>query len=210
MFEWWDGLSVMHQIFYLLALPSTVVLIIQTILLMFGLGDGHDVDGDAGADADISTDADAHDISAGHGAEHEVGLRIITIRGIVAFLAASGWVGVAALDMGADTVVASLLSIISGLGALLLVAFIFRASMNLQQSGNLDIQNAVGQTGEVYVKIPQGGRGKVTLIVQGRFMELNAVCNERELKTGEAVKVTAVTGNNTLVVEPLYETDTKN
>lgn len=203
MLDWWNGLSVMHQIFYLLAIPSTVVLIIQTVLLMFGFGDANDTDYDVGTDAD-TPDAD---VSGEGGADHEMGLRIITVRGIVAFLAASGWVGVAALDMGAGNVVASLLSIISGLGALLIVAIIFRASMNLQQSGNLDLQNAVGQTGEVYVNIPEGGHGKVTLIVQGRFTELSAVCNGRALKTGEQVNVVSVTKNNTLIVEPLSKTD---
>lgn len=192
MLNWWNDLSVMHQIFYLLAIPSTVILIIQTVLLMFGFGDAHETDGET--DFDASTE---------QGAEHGEGLRILTIRGIVAFLAASGWVGVAALDMGAGTILASLLSIIAGLGALVIVAAIFRASMKLQQSGNLDLQNAVGMIGEVYVRIPADGRGKVTLIIQGRYMEFGAVCNERELKTGEQVKVEAITQSNTLIVSPI-------
>ncbi len=203
MIDWWNELSVMHQIFYMLAIPSTVILIIQTVLLMFGFGDAHEADGDISAD--VETDID---VPADQGAEHGEGLRILTVRGIVAFLAASGWVGVAALDMGAGTITASLLSIVAGLGALVIVAAIFRASMKLQQSGNLDLQNAVGVTGEVYVRIPAGGRGKVTLIVQGRFMELDAVCNERELKTGEQIKVEAVTQSNTLIVSPVKKLTT--
>ncbi|MDD3693591.1 MAG: hypothetical protein PHX02_06785 [Oscillospiraceae bacterium] len=198
MIDWWNGLSVMHQIFYMLAIPSTVILIIQTVLLMFGFGDANEVDGDISADSETDFDAPAD-----QGAEHGEGLRILTVRGIIAFLVASGWVGVAALDMGAGTILASLLSIIAGLGALVIVAAIFRASMKLQQSGNLDFQNAIGVTGEVYLRIPAGGRGKVTLVVQGRYVELDAICNEREVKTGEQVKVVDVTQNNTLIVSPI-------
>jgi hypothetical protein len=58
----------------------------------------------------------------------------------------------------------------------------------------------------VYLTIPQGGRGKVTLIVQERYMEMDAVCPDRAVKAGEQVKVTAVTPSNTLIVSPLYQT----
>lgn len=58
----------------------------------------------------------------------------------------------------------------------------------MQESGNLDTRNAVGQTGEVYVPIPADGRGKVTLVVQDRFMEMDAVCPAGALKTGQQVQ----------------------
>lgn len=40
-------------------------------------------------------------------------------------------------------------------------------------------------------------------MVQDRFLELDASCAERDLSTGEQVKVTAVTESNTLIVTPL-------
>ena len=45
----------------------------------------------------------------------------------------------------------------------------------LQQSGNLDTMNAIGLTGEVYVPILENAKGKVTLIVQERFTEMDAI-----------------------------------
>ena len=125
------------------------------------------------------------------------------MRGVVAFLAICGWVGVAALDMGAAPLLATVLAVIAGLAAMVLVALALRFSLKMQQSGNLDLKNAVGLTGEVYVPIPRGGKGKVTLTVQDRFVELDAVCPERELAVGEAVKVTGITSNHTLIVTPL-------
>ena len=217
MIEWWDTLPMIQQIFYLIAIPSTIILLLQTALLLFGLGDGHDTDHDFGhdlshdGDTGFGTDAHGdfapeHDMPHDNGAAHESGLRILTIRGIVAFLAMFGWMGVASLDMGAGTVASFVLAFLAGTAALVLVALFFRASMKLQQSGNLDLANAVGLIGEVYLTIPEGGHGKVTLIVQERYMELDATCPERTVKTGEQVKVTAVNQSNTLVVSPLYQT----
>ncbi len=211
MFEWWNALSTIQQVFYILAIPSTIILVLQTILLLFGIGGGHDAElsaGDTDVDIDAEVDADGsfvpeHDLPHDQGAEHEAGLRVLTVRGIVAFLAVCGWIGVAALDMGASPALASVLAIVAGFAAMVLVAVALRFSLKLQQSGNLDLKNAVGLTGEVYVPIPRGGKGKITLVVQDRFLELDAACAERELSTGEQVKVTAVTESNTLIVAPL-------
>lgn len=212
MFEWWNALSTIQQVFYILAIPSTIILVLQTILLLFGIGGDHDADVSADTDADMDIDAEVdadgsfvpeHDMPHDQGAEHEAGLRILTVRGIVAFLAVCGWIGVAALDMGAVPALASVLAIIAGLAAMVLVAVVLRFSLKLQQSGNLDLKNAVGLTGEVYLPIPCGGKGKITLVVQDRFLELDASCAERDLSTGEQVKVTAVTESNTLIVTPL-------
>lgn len=211
MFEWWNALSTIQQVFYILAIPSTIILVLQTILLLFGIGGGHDAElsaGDTDVDIDAEVDADGsfvpeHDLPHDQGAEHEAGLRVLTVRGIVAFLAVCGWIGVAALDMGASPALASVLAIIAGFAAMVLVAVALRFSLKLQQSGNLDLKNAVGLTGEVYVPIPRGGKGKITLVVQDRFLELDAACAEKELSTGEQVRVTAVTESNTLIVAPL-------
>lgn len=222
MFEWWNGLPMIQQVFYILAIPSTIVLLLQTILLLFGVGGGHDADVssadvDAGGDLDAGgAELDPSGANSGdfvpeqdgpfdQGPEHEAGLRILTVRGIVAFLAIAGWVGVAAVDMGAGAGLAAVLAVIAGLAAMLLVAVVLRASLKLQQSGNLDLRNAVGSIGEVYVPIPEGGKGKVTLVMQERYMELDASCPERALHTGERVKVVSITQSNTLIVTPVGE-----
>jgi len=85
-------------------------------------------------------------------------------------------------------------------------AYVIKLSLKLQESGNLDIKNAVGSLATVYIKIPakRATYGKVTLTVQERFLELEAVtdCAE-ELKTGETVQITGILGNSTLIVRPV-------
>ena len=98
--DWWAGLNLLQQSFAVVAIPATVVLFLQTLLLLFGLGSSHDVDHgvDHDFDHDLSHDFDHDsDAVAGHdaahefhdtphdGAHHAAGLRIFTVRGIVAF-----------------------------------------------------------------------------------------------------------------------------
>lgn len=201
MFEWWNGLQLIEQVFYVIAIPATIILVLQTILLLFGFG--HDSDADVDHDMDMDNDFD-HDVGHdGSGAEHVAGLRLLSVRGFVAFFAVCGWVGVALLDMDVNPVVSVCISILAGFLSMLLVAVVMRFAIKMQQSGNLDMKNAVGLTGEVYIPIPAEGKGKVTLVIQERFMELDAVSPGEALKTGQRIKVTDVTESNTLVVAPI-------
>jgi len=78
--------------------------------------------------------------------------------------------------------------------------------MKLQSSGNIDLGSAIGKTGRVYIPIPpkSQGSGKITLTVQERFIEAEAVTTaDRKLATGEPVRIVASDGTGMLVVEPL-------
>jgi len=84
--------------------------------------------------------------------------------------------------------------------------------MRLQSDGTLKIKNALGQTGQVYIRIPAGeqGMGKVNVTVQERLCEFDAVTEESEMiKTGEMVYVTDVRAGNVLVVEKVKEEEIK-
>ena len=215
--SWWDSLIIVQQVFACIAIPATVVLILQTILLLFGVGGGHDADNgadfadDASGDAS-GADASGHDIS-GHdggapdhdGAHHAAGLRVLTVRGLVAFFAVGGWLGVALIDTGLPVAAAAAVAFVGGVLALLLVAWMLKWSLSLQDSGNIDIANAVGMQAQVYLTIPakQSGTGKVTLTVQERYLELDAMTAYAEaIKPGALVVVTGTVNSGTLLVEP--------
>lgn len=196
--NWWNNMNLTQQILALFALPATVTLIIQTILLLVGIGShgesdfGPDVQGDAdsGDGADTAIDADP-------------GLRLFTVRGLVAFFAIGGWVGIALIDLGVHTVLSAFLALVTGFLALLLVAWIIKVAMGLQSTGNLDIRNAIGQVGRVYLTIPAGGRysGKVSLLLQERAVDLDALTDDSiDIPTGSQVRVVGLRGN-LLVVE---------
>ena len=226
--DWWAGLNLLQQSFVVVAIPATVVLFLQTLLLLFGLGSSHDVDHgvDHDFDHDLSHDFDHDsDAVAGHdaahefhdtphdGAHHAAGLRIFTVRGIVAFFAVGGWLGIVLGETGLPTAAVLLISLAGGTAALVGIALLLRWSLSLQDQGNLDLRNAIGKTAQVYIPIPADGAsaGKVNLVLQERFVELPAVTQAHcVLRTDQMVKVTGIINQNTLLVKPiLRETDSE-
>lgn len=202
--NWWETLTVLQQTLACVAIPATVVMLLQTVLLLFGLG-SH---GEADFDHDSDTDAD-HDFDHDYDHDHDdlvhdhSGLRLFTVRGMIAFFAVGGWVGLAMLDTGINTAVSLSVAVFAGLIALLLVALLFRSFARLQSNGVIDMRNAIGLEGRVYLPIPasNSGSGKVTLLIQERLSEYDAVTEQDSpIPTGTAVRVTDIRDGNTLVV----------
>lgn len=219
--NWWDGLTLLQQCFAVVAIPATVILVLQTVLLLFGLG-GHDADhGEVDHDFDHDTDHDfAHDVDhdfdhdhdldhdhdAHDGAHHAAGIRLFTLRGIVALFAVGGWLGVAMCDLGLSPALAGLIAAAGGFAALVIAALVIKYALRLQENGNIAAKNAVAHTATVYIPIPaaRSGCGKVTMNLQERFVEMDALTDcDRVLKTGEMVQVVGVTDEGGLVVRPL-------
>jgi len=228
--SWWNEMTAMQQVFAYIALPATIIMVLQFVLSLFGFIGGGDADGldgaedfaDGGADiadfddvipGDIPGD-ELHDFAEGHLADtpHEDGvgtradsLRLFTLRGITGFFAIGGWTGVAALEWGIPLPGAVLLSLLTGWLALYFVAWTMRLVLRMQQSGNIILQNAIGVQGEVYIPIPpmKSGTGKVNVIIQERLTEVNAVTDaERTLRTGEKITVVGVESEGVLLVVP--------
>ncbi len=224
--EWWNALGLVTQIFYCIAIPATLVLVIQTVLMFFGFDDGDadadfdvdldadtDIDFDGDIDADVPVDVDAFDgvygdelvdaaeISDAAGFDS---LRIFTVRGIISFLVMFGWVGVVMTEANINLIITLLAATACGLGIMVLVAYIFKSVMRLRSNGAADNRNAVGSAGKVYLTIPalRQGEGKVNVILQGSYVERNAVTDEVEpISTGSEIIVVGVSGQTTLVVK---------
>ncbi|MEA5040172.1 MAG: hypothetical protein VB086_10095 [Clostridiaceae bacterium] len=231
--EWWEALSSLQRIFAFAALPATLVLVIQTVLVIIGLGndtdtgdstsvdgigDGPDgIDGiDAAGGPDGTEEMDAPDDGTADGGD---GLALFSIRGIVAFLSVGGWTGIVLDGAGLPPILTVTLAISAGTAALYGIALLFREATRLQSAGNQLLSNAVGKTAKVYIRIPAGGKseGKVTLTFQGRFSECGAVTtSDRDLKPGEFVRVVGMEDEDTLIVIPAetqlkkQETEVKN
>ena len=132
------------------------------------------------------------------------GLRVFTLRGIIAFLVVFGWVGVAMDASGVSLFITLPVAFVCGLAMMLSLAFIFRAIMRLRSDGNTDNRNAVGTSGKVYLTVPaaRNGEGKVNILLQGSYVERDAVTDEAEaIPTGSEVTVVSLSGQTTLVVK---------
>ena len=89
----------------------------------------------------------------------------------------------------------------AGILALFVMAKIYMLMNRLQSSGNVDMNNAVGAEGTVYLTIPAGGSGQVQVSFQEKQHVLDAIHEgNEELKTGKRVVVTGVRGTSTLIV----------
>lgn len=198
MIAWWDSLSLFQQIMVAIAAPCSFFVIIQLVLILFGFSsdDSLDVSPDDVSDMSLDYLNDEGFINLG-------GLKILSVRGVIAFLSVGGWVAMAfAYTM--PELWAGLLGIVAGSAIALIIALIMHYAQRLQSSGNLNYANAVGKTGTVYMRVPpkKSGRGKISITIQERYVEIEALSNEEEyIPTGTLVKVVAVEGDSTVIVE---------
>ncbi len=227
---WWQSLSTLEHVLLYVAVPATLVLIVQTVLLFVGGGldsdggaglDGDaDLDLDAGMDADLELESDgglaldpdgcgdpsAHLGPDGDGPDGPTaqGLHILTVRGVVVFLALFGWGGLWLCRIGLPPFLAVFLAVPIGIAGMVGVALILRQAMRLQYDGTLDLRNAVGLSGTVYLTIParRAGSGKVNVTVQEQLRECQALTDSTvPLPTGSQVRVTGLLDGDTLLVE---------
>lgn len=218
----WNALSALERTLMCVAVPATLVLLVELIMLLAGLAhgasggaglddaDGLDMDGlDAdGLDAGEAGAAGmgAHDADAPHTAQGAHGeLRMFTLMGVASFFAVSGWAGLALMDASLPGALAAALAAALGALAMYGCALALRWFARLGEAGNVALRGAVGRFAEAYLPIAPGRAegGKVALTLQGRFMVLDAVTDAAEaIPTGARVVVTGLADSSTLLVRP--------
>lgn len=180
-------MNLLMQSVWCVAFASSLIFIIQSIMTFMGM------DSDGGMDIDV----DAVDDGGG------TPFQLFTFRNLVNFMLGTSWAMIAF-----ETSVESLawrITISVGVGVLLVTAvmMMFRFFSRMEQSGTVDIGNAIDCKGNVYLKIPAAkkGEGKVQITIQGAVREYNALTEGEEIETGAPVVVKRVVNGNTLIVE---------
>lgn len=167
--------------------------------------DSIDSGGDVNIDHDYSINDTDNTSDQSYAHQYDThGLRLFTVRGIMAFLMMGSWVGFLLSRAKVPEVIATICAFISGMIALVFIAKIMQLLMGLQEDGTIKVKNTLGQIGQVYIRIPgeEKGRGKVNVTVQEKLCEFEAVTEKSEtIKTGEMVYITDVRAGNVLVVE---------
>lgn len=248
MLDWLASLTLLERVLLYIAAPATVLLLLQTLLLLVGLGGEHNgADGVHGGVNDLNVDLDgdgipdvhadfhglefhsdlhtgihdgghpcdscgevhgpeAHGEHPHHGDGTAGGLHIFTLRGLVTFFTLFGWSGLLFCQLELHWLLALFFAVQVGVIGMVVVAVILREALRLQSDGTLDIRNALGLPGTVYLTVPPARRetGKVNVTVQDQLREFEAVTDgESPIPTGAEVRVVGVTGGDTLIVEPL-------
>lgn len=174
----------MNTFFLACALLGGAVLALQILLGMLGM-DGHDA-GELHGEAAVAE-----------------GLELMSVRALSAGLTFFGLTGLTLEARDWPLWLSLPAALLVGAAAVVGVAAAMRAVLRLESDGTVHMEGAIGQSGTVYLSIPgeRTGRGKVTLTLQGRTVEFQAV-SELPLPTGAAVVVVDVVGPDTVEVVP--------
>ncbi len=216
---WWNELSGFAQVLYCVSIPSTLILIIQAILIILGFGNGgpdmnfSDTSGFELPDYDcgMCDPTDIGDISSADGGDivnpADAGaMHLFTFQGIITFLCVFSWVGIAMYSILPNIIVALIVGFILGAAAMFGVAKLIQTMGKLAQNGNIEAKNFLGETGTVYLVIPAKGKGqgKVNIALGERYTEFEAITEEdTDIPSGVSVRVVDIRAENVLVVEKI-------
>ena len=179
------SLELPMQIFWGIAIVTSVFFVIQTIMAFMGL------------------DADTDDGSGFESVEMEGLSGYFSFRNLINFLLGYGWGGVLLQSTIPDMVWLEIAAIGVGLVFVLVFVFILRQVMKLSTDRTFQMDEAVGQIADTYLCIPAAkqGTGKVMVSVRGSIHEIDAMTEGNEIPTGTKVRVTKVIGTELLEVE---------
>jgi membrane protein implicated in regulation of membrane protease activity len=181
------------EVFFLACAVIGGFFVLMKLIMQFVGGDTDttvDVHGDIGVDA--------------HHADSDVGFRLLSMHGISAFFMMFGLVGLALYRQSQVGVFISMIgAVAAGLASVWVIGKLFQGASRLQSSGTLKTSDSVGSTGTVYLTIPKGGTGRVSINFRNHLREFDASEKDgAELPTGTPIRVVRVNAN-ILVVESI-------
>lgn len=191
---WWESLSGIYRFFWSASIITTVIFVVMVILSVIG--------GDSDADADADFDADG---DAGGDADIGGGMMsyILSFKTLMAFLLGASWTGLSALYQGWSIFAIALVSVLSGILMMALMAFLLSMFVKLQHDSTLDMGNTIGASGVAYVTIPANGGtgGQVEILVNNSYKTFEAITDEATpIATEEPIVVADLLEGNVLLV----------
>ena len=172
------------------ALVGGILFVLYFFLLMIG-GIATDVfDGLFGIDVDMGADAS---------------FKALTFQGIMAFLMFFGLAGLYVTKSGGGPSPAILAGAIAGGASMYFTGKLFELFVNLQQDGTVELSEAIGSKGQVYLRISDEGVGQVTVEVNEAQRTFNAKSEDGAgIATGDFIEVVDTIGE-VLVVKRIED-----
>lgn len=178
--------SSLMQVFWGAAVISTIIMLLQTILSLVGIGD---------SDIETGVDGGLDDVS---------GADLFTVKNIVNFFVGFGWGGVSFRDFIENDILLVLVAVVTGIAFVAIFIFVFKQMMKLEGNSAVGAEACVGQTADVYLRIPakRSGKGKIQISINGSAREFDAITDSEEpISTGAVVVVVELVGKSTLLVK---------
>lgn len=210
MVEWWANIPSFEKVFWIFAFPSSILFVLQVIMTFIGVEHSTDFHTDILGGVLHGVHDLPHDHNLGHSGENssdalDVKFRLFTIRSILAFFTVFSWAGIATSRSGMSHISSIIIAVALGFILMFIVSFIYYSASRLVEDGTMDIKNAIGKIGEVYLTIPkkEKGIGKIQVEIQGVLREMEAITYGEEIENGEKVIVIRIVDNQLLLVEKI-------
>ncbi len=179
------ALELPMQVFWGLAIISSVFFLVQTIMAFLGL------------DADTDDGAGFEDVEMGGVSGY------FSFRNLVNFMLGYGWGGIVLHDVIPNLMWLQVAAL--GIGVLFVIIFVFilRQIMKLSTDKTFHIEEAIGLIADTYLRIPgeKKGSGKVMVSVRGSMHEIEAITEGEAIPTGAKVRIVKAIGTDLLEVE---------
>lgn len=183
-----QGLDTWMQVFWVCAAAGTVIFVVQMVLTLIGMDS---------SDMDVDFDgADTMDLGGG--------ISLFSIKNFVNFLVGFGWAGVCLGGVIENKWLLCFVAVLVGVAFVLMFFFIKKQTKKLEHNGAFRIEDSLGKSVDVYLRIPAGksGKGKVQVSLNGSVQEISAMTEGESIASGQKVKVISVIDRSTVLVVP--------
>ena len=182
-----ENLDPLLQTFWYIAIPTTIILIIQTVMTFIG------ADTSDGLQADFDGDLSGADAP----------FQLFSLRNLVNFLLGFSWAGISFYSSIPNKAILIVVSLAIGILFVYMFFLIISQLLKLSENNSFNISNTLNKTAEVYLTIPENkkGKGKIMISINGAFHELDAMTEHDRIPSGSVVKVVKIENENILIVE---------
>jgi hypothetical protein len=183
-----ENLDLLLKTFWYVAIPVSIIFLIQTILTFVGAGN-----------------ADVADADMDGGFEADAPFQLFSLRNLINFLLGFSWTGISFYTTIQNKALLVFLAVNIGILFVFLFFFIIRQVQKLAEDNSFAFTDTLHKTAEVYLTIPghKEGKGKIMVSVKGAYHELEAMTEADTIPTGASVKIVKIENNHILFVEKL-------
>lgn len=187
--EFLDGLDPQLKLFWYIAIPVSLIFVLQTILTFVGGG------GSDGIEADFDGDLDSA----------EAPFQMFSLRNLINFLLGFSWTGISFYKLVPSTTLLIFISLAVGFAFVYFFFLIIKQIQKLGEDNTFRLEKTLNKIADVYLAIPgkMQGKGKIMVSLNGSVRELDAMTEHDKIETNATVRIMRVESGNILIVEKL-------
>jgi hypothetical protein len=185
--EMFQSLDAWMQVFWGCAIVGSAIFVIQMVLTLMGMDS-----------SDMDVDFDGPDTMDLGGS-----ISLFSIKNFVNFIVGFGWAGICFAGSITNKWLLALIALLVGIAFVYMFFIIKKQTKKLEHNGAFNIEDCVGKTVDVYLRIPanKGGKGKVQVSLNGSVQEFDAMTEGEGFTSGQKVTVESVIDGFTVLVK---------